>query len=337
MRNIERVPHRRGDLSGDGAFTARGLRHIQRAPTPGARLADGCYARSRRRRRRRLGALGFEFVNEGRRPLPRLHRVRRPRARGRHRRLCPPDRESRRHPVADPDGLPRLRADATTAGGGRPRRRRRSRRRRSRRHPGRRPRRRSRRHRRRRRYRRDAIADDAADDGAADDGAADDDTDAGAYPVPTVAGCTNGVLDTAHGEADVDCGGAYCPACGIGAACAVAGDCGSGCVSERRARRADRAPDVGADDAVADAAAAAPTRTPVVQVSLGLSGIDCGDRPDRLRQACARSSRTRPSRTRRARCTQRRGVTLTNEVRVPLALSQACTWAATASTPCTHT
>ena len=46
-------------------------------------------------------------------------------------------------------------------------------------------------------------------------------------PVPTLATCTNGVLDTASGETDIDCGGAYCPPCGIGKACAVTRDCGS--------------------------------------------------------------------------------------------------------------
>ena len=91
-------------------------------------------------------------------------------------------------------------------------------------------------------------------------------------PVPTVVGCTNGVLDTAHGETDIDCGGAYCPACGVGAACSVADDCGSGwCVGAtcaaapttcRRPRRrrlaiaaAVDAADARADDAIADDAA----------------------------------------------------------------------------------
>ena len=185
---------------------------------------------------------------------------------------------------------------------------------------------------RRRSRRRPIVADDATS--IANDVAADDVPPTTAqpttiptpvpYPVPTVAGCTNGVLDTAHGEADVDCGGAYCPACGIGAACAVADDCSSGwCVGATCAAAPTALPtSAPTTPSPTPLPTPAPTRTPVVQVSLGLSGIDCDDFDQTVYdEACgAVLSNATFEDAACALYADGTGVTLTSEVRVALAV-----------------
>merc|ERR1719454_337516 len=96
-------------------------------------------------------------------------------------------------------------------------------------------------------------------------------------PMPTMAECTNGVHDTddAIGETDVDCGGDFCPPCGLNEVCAVDSDCfnGGSCIGLVCLYPPTTTP----TPAPTGTPTPAPTRTPIVEATISITGITCAD------------------------------------------------------------
>merc|ERR1719487_1842131 len=95
-------------------------------------------------------------------------------------------------------------------------------------------------------------------------------------PAPTLAECTNGALDTAIGETDVDCGGDNCPPCGLNEACSEDSDCFTGgiCGSTDVCLYTPTAVPIPVPTGTPTPA---PTRVPIVAVAVGMSGVTCAE------------------------------------------------------------
>ena len=96
-------------------------------------------------------------------------------------------------------------------------------------------------------------------------------------PMPTLVTCTNDQLDAT--ETDVDCGGGLCPRCDVGLACSESDDCSSSwCVSNICVAPPTPTPTQTPTTAKpTHPPTPPPTRTPLVAVSLGMSGLSCED------------------------------------------------------------